>query len=237
MDIANFYEIVGGLVFADALPFQLAYTFFGGSAYDWWKRLQSWVRKFREWADPLAFANFEKIAIDFHRHKMELTDRSAGRRINNMDEITLLGKSDTKCKFEFLHDLFDQSDKSLKHVSHRRQINMNYALVIFLGLLGFGLKDDELIIKLFSSISIIIIMSIFCFWDRRLHKSSHVLLATRDTFGILISQMINNPGQDITFSRYRDDSGKEAEWFSFQPIIYYLLILCGFLSALGFLYL
>ena len=154
-----------------------------------------------------------------------------------MGKITLLGSSDVENRIDLLRALFDQSDGSLKHVADWRQRNMNVALIIFLGLLGFGIQQDELVYQLSSSISVFIIMSVFAFWDRKLHKSSHVLHATRDTFGILMSQVINNPDQDISYHRYRSDCEKDAEWFSFQPIIYYLLILSGLVSFFAFLFL
>lgn len=152
-----------------------------------------------------------------------------------MDKITLSQKSDLQDRIALLKAFFDQSDVSVKHVTNWRQRNMNVALVVFFGLLSFGIKQEELSYQLYSSISIIAISSIFTFWDRNLHKQSHVLLATRDSFGELMAQIINNPDENLSFYRYRFECEKEAEWISFQPVVYYLLILSGILSIFAFL--
>ena len=68
IDIANFYEMVGALVATGALPYQVARAFFGGSTIEWWQRLQAWVQVYRETDDPLAFTNFEKIAVRFEKN-------------------------------------------------------------------------------------------------------------------------------------------------------------------------
>jgi len=50
------------------------------------------------------------------------------------------------------------------------------------------------------------------------------------------AEVLNKPTKDISFPRYRADSEKDAEWFSFQPVIFYALVLGGLLSFLMFLF-
>lgn len=70
IDIANLYEMIGSLVYTDALPPEMAFATFGGSTRIWWQRLRSWVMNFRiKRDDKLAFNNFERLAMSFKKEQ------------------------------------------------------------------------------------------------------------------------------------------------------------------------
>jgi hypothetical protein len=74
IDIANFYEVIGALVSTKVLPYEIAFSFFGGTTIDWWKRLSIWAQDFRERTnDSIVFTNFENMANKFYREKTKKT--------------------------------------------------------------------------------------------------------------------------------------------------------------------
>ncbi len=154
-----------------------------------------------------------------------------------MKEMTLKGSGNIKYRIDFLMALFNQADEKIKHIDDRRQRNLNYAMIIFAGLSGFAVGLDNLAYRLYITIALSLTMLVFCLWDRRLHEASHGLQASLVTFREKIQQIINNPGKNTEFSAYRSDCEKDAEWLSFLPMIYYLLIISASLSSLIFFYL
>jgi hypothetical protein len=153
------------------------------------------------------------------------------------NEITLLGSSDIEHRINVLTTLLDQAEDKVNHIDESRQRNMNYALVIFAGLVGLGVGLNDLAYQLYTSVTLFVVMSIFCLWDRRLHKISHGWQGSSATFCREIGEVINKPDQDIAFPRYRADAEKRAEWFSFQPMIFYALVFGGVATFLMFLFL
>lgn len=151
-----------------------------------------------------------------------------------MKEITLKGSSNIDQRLDFLTTLFNQANDNIKHIDDRRQTSLNYALAIFAGLLGLAIGLDNFVYQLFISIALSLIMLIFCLWDRRLHRASHGIQASRITFREKIQELINNPRKEIEFPAYRSDRENDAEWLSFLPIIYYVLIVSALLSSLIF---
>jgi hypothetical protein len=150
--------------------------------------------------------------------------------------ITLIGSKNIEHRVKFLSELLSQSEEKINHIDKSRQTNLNYALLIFAGLFGLGVGLNNIVYKLAISTVIALLMCIFCFWDRRLHKVSHGWQSTNKTYCEKSVDVINNPTKDITFPRYRTDSEKNAEWFSFQPIIFYALVLGGLLSFVIFIF-
>ena len=47
-----------------------------------------------------------------------------------------------------------------------------------------------------------------------------------------ISEVINDPTKEITFVRYIEEAEREAENFSLQPMIFYLLVVASFIHLL-----
>ena len=144
--------------------------------------------------------------------------------------ITFNGSDDIEYRLQFLSTLLVQSEEKINHIDQSRQTNMNYALLIFAGLFGLGIGLENIIYKLSISTALFIIMLFFCFWDRRLHKVSHGWQYTSSFYCKIISDVINEPKKKISFRRYLKDYEKKAEWFSFQPMIFYTLVIGGLIS-------
>ncbi len=154
-----------------------------------------------------------------------------------MRQITLKGSSNIEHRLDFLMTLLKQADEKIKHIDDRRQTSLNYAMAIFAGLLGLAIGLNNFAYQLYISIALSLIMFIFCLWDRRLHKASHGLQASLITFREKIQETINSPRKNTEFPAYRSEYEKNAEWFSFLPIIYYVLIVSALLSSIIFFFL
>jgi hypothetical protein len=150
--------------------------------------------------------------------------------------ITLAGSKNIEHRLKFLSELLSQSEDKINHIDKSRQTNMNYALLIFAGLFGVGVGLDNMVYKLAISTAIVLLMCIFCLWDRRLHKISHGWQSSNKTYCEMSAEVINKPTKDISFPRYSTDNEKNAEWFSFQPVVFYALVLGGLLLFLIFLF-
>ena len=123
----------------------------------------------------------------------------------------------------------------VNHIDSLRQRNMSIALAIFAVLFGFGLRSFGMEPALFAALALVVLMLTFCLLDRRLHTMSH---GWRDTgHGVLtaLAKASNSPSEPVEFSRYIDKAEEKAEWWSLQPILYYLLVVCGGLSYFAFL--
>ena len=149
--------------------------------------------------------------------------------------ITLVGSKDVEHRLKFLSELLKESEDKINHIDKSRQTNMNYALLIFAGLFGIGVGLDYIVYKLAISTAIVLLMCIFCLWDRRLHKISHGWQSSNKTYCEMSAALINSPTKEISFPRYRKDSEKKAEYFSFQPVIFYVLVLGGLLTYILFI--
>lgn len=133
-----------------------------------------------------------------------------------------------KHRISFLTKELNGAEKKEIYIGELRQKNMNYALVVFAGLFAFGLSFPTKIFSLAASLSLFLIMLVFCLLDRRYHKFIHGWRKTEKIIEKVISEVINNPKQDVEFPRYAEEGEREAEKFHLQPIIYYFLVLGGF---------
>ena len=80
------------------------------------------------------------------------------------------------------------------------------------------------------SATLLIFMLIFCIWDRRWHKIKHGWQATAKDAYCNICELVNNKEQDIFMPLYKSSSERNAEAFSWQPIVFYFLVLGTALS-------
>jgi len=130
-------------------------------------------------------------------------------------------------RIELLTTLLTKAREKTDHIDEIRGRNMNYALLIFAGLFGVGMAVEHVLYQFSISTAIVSIMLIFTFWDRRLHKINHGWRRTGSLYCEKITEIINDPGKDVSFCQYYFEKKKKVEWFGFQPIIYYLLVLGG----------
>jgi len=145
-----------------------------------------------------------------------------------MNKISLLKSACIKQRIDTIKILLNKAEMKVTHADTFRQRNMNYALVIFAGLIAMRVKltdPNDQTLKIAISITLLILSLIFCVWDRRWHKIKHGWDNTAKICYRRIVDLTNNPDQDITFSRYNVKIAKSAEWDSLQPIVFYTLVI------------
>ena len=81
--------------------------------------------------------------------------------------ITLKPTANLDKRVEVLTLLFEKAESKVTHADTYRQRNMNYSLVIFAGLIALGVKLSEYTAQSIVSATLLILMVIFCLWDRR----------------------------------------------------------------------
>ena len=150
-----------------------------------------------------------------------------------MAEYTLLGSSNFESRTALITELLNNAEIKANRLLELRQKNMNYTLLTFAGLftVSLGLFESNKLYSLFASVALFVMMAIFCWWDRWLHKLIHGWRQTRKDFVRLLTELINYPTKDVTFMRYNKQGEEGAEPFSIQPCIFYLLVI----GALGHL--
>jgi hypothetical protein len=144
--------------------------------------------------------------------------------------ITLVKSAPLEQRIDTLKLLYQKAEEKVIHADTFRQRNLNYALVIFAGLIAAGVKISSTVAPYIISITLIIVMVIFCGWDRRWHQIKHGWDHTGKECYLLIVELINNPIQDVSIPSYISAAESDAEWFSWQPIIFYFLILASIAS-------
>lgn len=143
-----------------------------------------------------------------------------------MTEYILHDKAKPKSKREVLVLKYHEAKAKVTHADTFRQRNMNYALIIFAGVYSLGFKYSESNNSIILSILLTTLMIIFCAWDRRWHKHKHGWSACAKNCYDNLVDLTNNESQEIKYLNFI--SGKKgsdsAEWTSFQPIVFYFLI-------------
>lgn len=146
-----------------------------------------------------------------------------------MKEYTLRGTVDDaniERRIGLLSSLLLQAEQKITHMAELRQRNMNYALVIFAGLLTLTMKFPPEAYSAFVSVPLLAIVGVFCMLDRRLHKFVHGWGKTRTRFMERINIIINDPSEDIIYQKYYPEGERTAELTALQPMIFYFLW-CG----------
>ena len=147
-----------------------------------------------------------------------------------MTEITLARTADKSQRIQVLTMLYDKAEGKVLHADTFRQRNMNYAFVIFAGLVAGGIKLGNEVPHHILSATLTILMVIFAVWDRRWHKTKHGWDATSKTCYDSLVKLVNNPDQDLTLSTYKIKGEATAEWRSWQPIVFYFLVVASVAS-------
>ena len=162
-----------------------------------------------------------------------MTEKEAVRRnMKDMDrqEYRLRGSTSVSHidrRVNLLVSVLDEAVQRGKQISEFRQRNLNYALIIFAGILTFSMRFSESQTKpytLLVSMALLGIMFVFWLLDGRCHKFIHGWRTTEKHLMEMISKVANDPGTDIWYRRYVKEGEKTAEPFARQRIIFYLLI-------------
>ena len=148
-----------------------------------------------------------------------------------MEKTRLSGTSNINKRLEFLYALFHNAKENAIHITEKRHKNINYALLIFAGLFGLGTKLNNFFSQAVISSIIFFVMLLFLLGDRKLHKTCYAWGRTADIFYEKICEIINTPTIDVEFYHYDHEAEKMAGRSLYtQSLVYYFLILGGFLS-------
>lgn len=90
-----------------------------------------------------------------------------------MSKMTLLRTADRQQGIAILKILHDKSENKVLHSDMFRQRNMNYALVIFAGLVAAAIRLDRELPHYIIPTILTTLMVIFTVWDRRWHRNKH----------------------------------------------------------------
>jgi hypothetical protein len=162
--------------------------------------------------------------------------KSVDKSLNgDMNEITLgeitLDKSvDKSLRIQVLTMLYEKAEGKVFHADTFRQRNMNYALVIFAGLIAAELRLGDQVPHYILSATLTILMVIFAIWDRRWHKNKHGWDATSKACYDKLAKLANNSDRDVKFATYEKKGEETAEWGSWQPIVFYFLVVASVAS-------
>lgn len=146
---------------------------------------------------------------------------------NILKDYTLLGSDERENinqRITFLATLSNDAEKRVLHLGELRQKNLYYALIIFAGLFTVSLSSPIKLYPLLASLTLFMIMLVFCFLDRRWHKIGHGWRKTRNITVSALTEVLNDPTKTVTVPRYAKDGERNAEKFSLLPMIFYLLV-------------
>jgi hypothetical protein len=149
-------------------------------------------------------------------------------------KITLVKTISLDRRIDTLKLLYQKAEEKVFHADTFRQRNLNFALVIFAGLIAAGVKKESIIAPYLLSSVLTIIMFIFTFWDRKWHRTKHGWEGTSKICYSKIVDLINNPKINVDLDSYDEDAENNAEFFSWQPIVFYFLFLASLASYFVF---
>lgn len=147
-----------------------------------------------------------------------------------MSEKTLNESADKTLRIQLLTMLHDKAEGKVFHADTFRQRNMNYALVIFAGLVAAETKIGTQLPHYVLSTILVLLMVIFATWDRRWHKTKHGWDATAKGCYAKLVDLVNTPDRKTGFNTYDAQGESTAEWFSWQPVVFYFLVFASIAS-------
>jgi len=163
-----------------------------------------------------------------NRYITELEEKYGSK----IEIYTLYGSSEKENidqRIAFLVTLLNIAERKGLSISEIRHKYLNYALITFAGLFTIGLSLPTKSFSSFVFAVLLILMSVFCLLDRRFHTFFHGWKKSEKILMQGISEVINNPINEIKIMRYAIDGEKEAEMFSLQPWIFYFLVVMSIL--------
>ena len=157
--------------------------------------------------------------------------------------IKLHSTGDLAQRIEMAKLLYQKAEGKITHADMFRQRNMNYAMVIFAGMIALGVRLPNFTAQAIVSSTLLVFMVIFCLWDRRWHRIKHGWQHTATRAFSVMARLVNTPeGEESQAASgtqliLYDASGEEkAELLSPQPVVFYLLIIGAAASFFLFWY-
>ena len=149
-------------------------------------------------------------------------------KLRPLFKITLSPELEHEEKLQILIAVYNKIEEYIMHFDNLRSKNFNFALVIFAALFSIGIYLNTPRQRIIVSTVITVFMIMFLLIERKYHKYSHGFQTPSYQ---LIHEMANiNKKSPITIIKFDEKYASEAEKYSLQAVIYYLLILGGILS-------
>jgi hypothetical protein len=159
--------------------------------------------------------------------------------MSDLTFLTLVGVSDgtgNDLRVNILTTLYNNARAKEGQLESMRQRNTAFALGVFAFLFGFGSRMAEDSNALTVSVALVGTMMLFAALDRRLHMFAHGWRRTAWRLTRRLTDAGNHPHGAVSFKRYYGEAERNAEWFSLQPLIHYILILGSIMSFFAFRY-
>lgn len=127
-----------------------------------------------------------------------------------------------------VQNLYDKADDKINHFDRLRQQVLNYALLVFSGLLAFIMKTENAWMQVVGCFGIVVLMVIFRLIDYRYHRFTHGYGASKKIFVRVMAYSLDNPKEDVSFLQYHTPGEKKTEKWNLQTWIYLSL---GFIAT------
>lgn len=128
-------------------------------------------------------------------------------------------------KVDFVQNLYDKANDKINHFDRLRQQLLNYALLVFSGLLAFIMKTDKAPMQVVGCVGIVVLMVIFRYLDHRYHTSTHGFASSMIIFNQVIAYLLENSEDGVSFRQYHTPGEKTVQRWSLQTRIYFILAL------------
>jgi len=145
-----------------------------------------------------------------------------------MNKVTLPASMNTEKKLAIISEVYKEAKEMITHLDSLRMRNFNFALIIFAGLFGLGMKLGANLSPLYISCPLTALMFVFLLIDRKLHVYNHGYQGT--SYNLLHKMAEIKEEKELTFEKYDYGYAKKAEWTSLQFVIFICLTIGGALS-------
>jgi hypothetical protein len=162
-----------------------------------------------------------------HGQEPDLDEHEKAEGDYSLDGIPGGDSDRDEMRIAFLNQMLKLAESKGALLAEFRQKNLNYALLAFGGLAAFCFTRTGARSATYVACGLIAFMTIFCSWDRRLHRYTHGWRHMKNLCLTNISRIIKDSEVSIRMPSYVKKAEVEAERISFMPLIYYALVIAA----------
>ena len=126
-------------------------------------------------------------------------------------------------KVAFIQKLYDKTDDKINHLDRLRQQLLNFAILIFSGLLVFVTRSQNALAQTIACLGVAGLMTVFRHLDQRYHKFTHGYRGSMFVFSQAIAYLLDDPDQELELYQYCTEAEKNVEWWALQTKVYLAL--------------
>lgn len=123
--------------------------------------------------------------------------------------------------------MFENARSKGNELAQLRQTNLNFSLLIFAALFTFSFQFTKGWYSVAGSAALCFTMSVFCLMDRKFHKFMHGWRETEIHLTERMTNLLNQPEDDLKFRRHMVEAQETAQLTGLQPMITYALVLAS----------